>query len=439
MQTERPPRSDRTPWRLRLRSRALLLGAIGTTLLILALAIGQAIVSQRDARTQANAGVEALLALHQLLQATVDAETGQRGYLLTGDEAYLEPYSSARREINSSLGRLGVALRASGDDDDLARFNQVTALVGEKVTELDRTVGLARTGDGAAALAIVRKNTGKRVMDELRAEVRELVANEERTRSEAFDRASGLERNLLPLMGVLGALTIGLVLLALRAEQRRSAAEAEAAQAGALRAANERANLLASELNHRVKNLFSTTLTIVSLSARKRAPLDEVIEDIRDRILALSRAHIASQGGDSEGTTGLETVIAGTLQPYADGSGERVAIAGPQVEIPVRMVTPLGLIFHELATNAAKYGAFSADDGTVELTWETVEEPEGIPRVRLVWREKGGPPMRADGERPVSAGFGTRMIDLAADQLGGTIDRRWPASGAVVRLEFPVN
>jgi two-component sensor histidine kinase len=103
------------------------------------------------------------------------------------------------------------------------------------------------------------------------------------------------------------------------------------------------------------------------------------------------------------------------------------------------MVTPIGLIMHELATNAAKYGAFSADGGTVGVSWELLPDPEGDRLVRLRWEEQGGPAPQVGEGGPDITGFGTRMTALAVSQLGGTLDRQWPASGAIAQFEFPVS
>lgn len=439
MQDHTLSRAENRRAALRMRSRVPVLVAIGATLLVLALAIGQTIVSQRAARAQADAGVEALLALHGVMQATLDAETGQRGFLLTGDESYLEPYLDARHRADTSLVRLTTAMRAGSGEQDPQRLTRLSEVVGQKVAELDRTVSLARAGKRAEALAIVKQNVGKAQMDAIRSEVGIMIAREENDRAAAFAKASRLEHYLLPLIAVLGVLTLALVFLALRTEQRRSAAEAEAAQAEALRAANERANLLAGELNHRVKNLFSTILSIVSLSARKQAATREVIDDIRSRIMALSRAHIASQGREGDELVEIGTVIASTLQPYADSDGDngRVAVAGPEIEISVRAVTPLGLVVHELATNAVKYGALSSEGGKLDVSWRLVPHADG-PRVELVWRETGGPAPHPE-TKLTSGGFGTRMIALAIEQMGGTLDRQWPETGAVAHFEFPVS
>lgn len=438
MQDQPQARAGERRFALRMRSRAPVLAAIGATLLILALAIAQTIVSQRAARAQADAGVEALLTLSQVLQASLDAETGQRGFLLTGKEAYLEPYDRARPRIDTSLRRLEAAFEASNGKESVQGLASLSALINQRTAILDQTIALARAGQHDEAVSLVKSNRGKQLMDAIRARVASLSADEERTRSAAFVRASRLERILVPLMAVLGAITLGLVFFALRAEQRRSAAEAEAAQADALRAANRRANLLADELNHRVKNLFSTILSIVSLSARKQAETHEVINDIRSRIMALSRAHIASQGREGDELVDFAAVIVNTLQPYADSDGSgRVTIEGPEIQIPVRMVTPLGLIVHELATNAVKYGALSSDGGQLNVSWRLLPHADG-PRAELVWRETGGPEPDLDGEH-AGGGFGTRMIALAIEQLGGKLDRQWPETGAVAHFEFPVS
>jgi two-component sensor histidine kinase/CHASE3 domain sensor protein len=413
--------------------------AIGATLLALALAIGQTIASQREARSVGRASSDALLATHEVLEATLDAETGQRGYLLTRNEAYLQPYVSARHRLDTSLDKLRTILRSNpvlGDDRSMERLSR---LIDDKVAELDRTVSLTRAGATAEALTIVEEGIGKRQMDAIRSEAGALMDQKSQAREVAVARINSLESNLIPLIAVLGIMTMGLVVLALVTEQKRAAAVAEAMQADALRTANERANLLARELNHRVKNLFSVILSIVSLSARGTAPKEVMIEDIRARIRALALAHSATQGTDADEVIDLRGTIAATLQPYSLDGAERVAIEGPQVDVPARMVTPLGLIVHELATNAAKYGAFSATGGTVRVSWELVPGEDGGQLARLRWEELGGPTLQTGASGPEQSGFGSRMIALAVSQLGGTLERHWPASGAIAQFEFPIS
>jgi two-component sensor histidine kinase len=236
---------------------------------------------------------------------------------------------------------------------------------------------------------------------------------------------------------VLSLVILTLVYAGFRAEGRRAQAEVEAEQAAALREANERTELLARELNHRVKNLFSVILSIVALSGRKQASSREVVEDIRARVRALSLAHSASQGGYGSASVELGPLIARTMEPYADDAGQRVRVRGPDIDLPARMVTPLGLIVHELATNAVKYGALSDPEGTVDIVWAVASDPTGsADTLTLSWVEAGGPAIA--GAPAGRSGFGSQMTTLAAGQLGGAIEYDWPVSGAAVRLKFPL-
>jgi two-component sensor histidine kinase len=159
------------------------------------------------------------------------------------------------------------------------------------------------------------------------------------------------------------------------------------------------------------------------------------VNDIRARIHALSLAHAASQGAQAGARVALGPVIAKTMEPYADEDGRRVRVNGPEVELPVRMVTPIGLIVHELATNAIKYGALSVEDGAVDISWEIAPDGEAGPQLALSWIERGGPPVAGTAG---GGGFGSQMTQLAASQLGGAIEREWPTTGAVARVRFPL-
>lgn len=427
-------------WRLRFsRSMTPVFLGLAVALLAIAILIGQTILAQRDARRHAMAEGDALISLQRVLVTMLDAETGQRGYLITGDQSYLGPYVAARQRLSETLDKLESALDKSNSADpaDLVKLKQMT---GAKFAEMDRSVKLAGAGFPDQARAVVGSDIGKIQMDAIRKEIVRLGTERAANRALAFEQAGILEDRLLPLVGFLSLAIVGVVAVGLRAERRRAEASAEAEQAGALREANERAQLLTRELNHRVKNLFSVILAIVTLSGRKRAPSDEVVEDIRARIHALSRAHETSQGNAADSSSSLGAAIVRTMQPYADSEGRRVRIDGPQVDMPARMVTPIGLIIHELATNAAKYGALSTEQGMVEICWELSVTDMEAPRLTLRWIEKGGPPLSADmaASGAGAKGFGSRMIVLAAGQLGGEIEREWPPSGAMVRVTFPL-
>jgi two-component sensor histidine kinase/CHASE3 domain sensor protein len=410
---------------------------LSAALLALALAIGQTIVAQHDARERAMNEGDTLFALNEVMSAMLNGETGQRGFLLTGKSDYLTPYLYAKQRRDRALARLREVSARSPEPDLPGQLDRLDAMTNTKFAELDRSVALAQAGFRDQALAVIQADLGKVQMDAIRSEIGRMSLACADRRRDAFARAETLERRLLPLVAILGIAILALVYAGFRAERSRSLAEAEAEQAATLREANARTELLARELNHRVKNLFSVILSIVTLSGRKQASGSEILGDIRDRIRALSLAHSASLGSQGMTRAALGPVVVTTMEPYADDGGMRVRINGPDVELPVRMVTPLGLIIHELATNAAKYGALSVESGAVDIHWEIDRSNPAAPSLSLSWIETGGPPI-APEMAAGAGGFGTHMTTLAARQLGGALEREWPISGAVARLKFPL-
>jgi two-component sensor histidine kinase/CHASE3 domain sensor protein len=425
----------RRPSRLGKSMMPLFVG-LAAALMALGLVIGQTVVAQREARVRATFEGDVLLALNEVMAATLDGETGQRGYLLTGKREYLQPYRPARDRTERAMARLREMSAAAPDRQFAAQIDRLDALTRAKFDEMSRSVALAQAGFKDQAMALLQADFGQLQMDAIRAEVAALIVERANRRRDAFLRAAVLEIRLLPLVVGLSVAILALVYAGFRAERSRSLTEAEAEQAAALREANERAELLARELNHRVKNLFSVVLSIVALSGRKQTSKQEVVEDIGARIRALSLAHGASQGSSGTDMVELGALISRTMEPYADESGRRVTIGGAAVTLPVRMVTPIGLIIHELATNAVKYGALSVEGGTVAVNW-AVETDGGAAHLALSWVEVGGPPVDA-AACARGDGFGSRMTTLAAGQLGGAIEREWPAAGAVARLRFPL-
>ena len=106
---------------------------------------------------------------------------------------------------------------------------------------------------------------------------------------------------------------------------------------------------------------------------------------------------------------------------------------GPGIELPERAVVPLGLVLHELTTNAVKYGAWSKPGGMLTVRWRC---PDG--RLVLDWEEQGGEPPSAGSGEPAHRGFGSALIDGSARQLGGTIERRFKPEGVKVRIDLPL-
>jgi two-component sensor histidine kinase len=175
--------------------------------------------------------------------------------------------------------------------------------------------------------------------------------------------------------------------------------------------------LLIDELNHRVKNTLAILQAIVAQTFRSASKTER--EKFEGRLGALAEAHNLLSTEKWRGSD-LQDVIGRVLQPYLLSNPERMQMYGPTVPLSPRLAVVLSMIVHEMATNAAKYGALSNDVGTVRLDWEVTTEDAG-PKLRLVWAEASGPPVVA----PVQRGFGSRLIERSArDQLGGeaTVD-----------------
>jgi PAS domain S-box-containing protein len=192
--------------------------------------------------------------------------------------------------------------------------------------------------------------------------------------------------------------------------------------------------ILAHELSHRIKNIFAVIGGLVMLTARRQPELKQQADDLRDRIMALGRAHDfvrphSEKSRPASSQTSFQNLIWDLLKPYAVGSDARISITGIDVPIDDRSATPLALTFHELATNAAKYGSLSVDEGDVEIA---VSRKEAT--VEIIWRERGGPLVAS----PQRTGFGTELLTLSAvHQLGGKLHQEWRPDGLVVTVAIP--
>jgi two-component sensor histidine kinase len=204
------------------------------------------------------------------------------------------------------------------------------------------------------------------------------------------------------------------------------------------RAGDEARLLVARELNHRVKNLFAIANGLVSMTARSAKSPKEMAEALRGRLGALSRAHELARptfGADERAghATTLGRLIASILEPYAQaGPDNRLSLDGPQVSLGANAVTSLGLVLHELATNAAKYGSLSHSEGALTIGWGADNG-----EVTITWTEAGGPPV---AEEPAVRGFGSQLSTKSiTGQLSGTLEHDWRPEGLQVRITLPLD
>jgi PAS domain S-box-containing protein len=195
-----------------------------------------------------------------------------------------------------------------------------------------------------------------------------------------------------------------------------------------------RSKMLIDELNHRVKNTLSTVQSIVHQALRRPAEQGAIQEAIESRILALSRSHDLLTSTNWSGV-GLHDLVDMALSPFpaATGDVKRLAVSGDNVHLPPKSTLALAIAFHELATNAVKYGAFSNDAGSVSIRWIVSKEAKGA-RLTLHWQERDGPavsPIR-------SKGFGSWVIERGlAHELGGRVLLEYPPAGVKCTIEVP--
>ena len=197
---------------------------------------------------------------------------------------------------------------------------------------------------------------------------------------------------------------------------------------------SESNDLLARELSHRIKNIFAVISGLIAIRSRGRPELAEFAKEIGSAIRALGTAHDYVRPDDTRRSDNLQGLLRDLLRPYASEAIERLQVSGDDVEIGARAATPLALIFHELATNSAKYGALACDEGTIAVEIAVAAEDDGD--IRVSWSESmiG----ECDALDSTREGFGSRLLRMAVEsQLEGSFQRELGENGIVVNLAFP--
>jgi two-component system CheB/CheR fusion protein len=194
--------------------------------------------------------------------------------------------------------------------------------------------------------------------------------------------------------------------------------------------AEHQRELLIQELNHRVKNTLATIQAITHVSLRHSRSIKDFAAGFSGRLLAIARAHEGLVNGTATSSE-LADIVHRQVGPYAESSDGSLSIQGPPITLSASEAHNLGLILHEMATNATKHGSLSRAGGKVDIAWTL--DPHGG-RVVLVWTETGGPRV----EQPASDGFGSRLIRQMAASLEGNYRPTFEAGGFAAELEFPI-
>lgn len=197
---------------------------------------------------------------------------------------------------------------------------------------------------------------------------------------------------------------------------------------------SEQTEVMSRELSHRIKNIFAVINGLIGLSVRQDPAAGSFADQLRQRVAALGRAHEFARPHSEEsrptvGESTLHGMLREIMRPYPALDEGRIVIHGDDVGIDDRGATPLAMVFHELATNAVKYGALSTNDGLISIGTRLIDDD-----IMVDWNESGGPTI--DGE-PTRSGFGSRLVEMSVvKQLSGEIERHWNKDGLAVRLRL---
>jgi len=194
-----------------------------------------------------------------------------------------------------------------------------------------------------------------------------------------------------------------------------------------------RQQMLLKELSHRVKNTLAIVQSIAMQTLRATKDPSQFAGVFEARLMSLASAHSLLTQRAWEGAD-LGDIVRAAIAPFVSSAGQSAfQLSGPSTDIPANSTITLALMLHELLSNAAKYGSLSVPGGRVTISWRVTEAGDGG-RVYLHWKEEGGPP----AAEPARRGFGTRLLTMGTEQLGGEIAISFEASGLCCDLNFPL-
>lgn len=204
--------------------------------------------------------------------------------------------------------------------------------------------------------------------------------------------------------------------------------------------------LVSKELDHRIKNLFALTQGLIGLTAREADTVQAFSESLRGRLSALNESHglirATERKDKASAKPSLQAMLRKLTAPYqAAANLDRIAIDGDDIALDPDKVTPFALMFHELVTNAAKYGALRDSDGVLKVSFRRSEGALHIGWKEILGRKVSAAPGQGPGSFTArdDGGFGSRLLELVAEtQLQGSFSRRMEADGLRIEMNFPV-
>jgi len=379
----------------------------------------------RTTREQYEAATEELRAANEELQSINEEYRSTAEELETSKEE-LQSINEELQTLNNELKlKLELVSRAHNDLQNLMSATDVSTMF------LDSNLRIERfTPRMAELFNIVAGDEGRPVTDFThRLEYQDLVADAQRVLADLIP----IERTVRTTKGrwfmirlrpyrTLDDKIEGVVATFVDVTERREAEEAWEA----------RHSMLLDELSHRVKNTLALVQVIASQTLRDSGAKPETLTSLNERLSALGRTHDLLVHGEWRGAS-LESVAREQLAPYLMQNAQAVQLSGPSVDLAPAIATPMGLALHELAANAAKYGALSVPEGRVRLDWRTSDLHDGVRMLEVTWRESGGPPVNP----PERRGSGLSLIELGINEA--RVDMDFKSDGLVCAMTIPLS
>lgn len=386
----------------------------------------------------------------ELRNAMQTAESSQRGFVVTGNEIYLAPYRSAKTQAQRNLAALQALLPSYSNSDTVLR--RLTVVLATKFEELDRTIELKRNHRDEEVLAVFRTNSGKALTDEGNVFLSGIIvkADERLTSGVAEQRANTGRLRLVSAIGalvivaVVGGAAIGVTrytteLRATRDQLNALNSDLETrvtARTVDLAQARDRAEVLLSEVNHRVANsltLISALVTLQSKALDDQAA-KEALAETQERILAISLVHRRLYSSTDVRSVALDEYLSALLEHLrtslrSQGHGVTLSFDIQPVVLETDASINLGVVVTELVTNAFKY-AYPEGVGEIRVQLKNLPDEQA----ELVVQDNGIG--RGDGAPAKGTGVGSRIVNAMCASMGARIDYRNLQPGTAAHLVF---
>lgn len=414
------------------RAFRLLVGTVAALFLAFA-ALGAVFLWYDSAANSVSHTHQARTGISNVLQALTDAESAQRGYVVTGDRMFVD-------QVDSASVRAQEQLRAVTDltldnPEQQARLVILRAQMAKRLSVIDQTVAARAAGAPVAAIRIVRQGQGIAAMGQIRKLVDELDRAEADLEAQRAERAATIR--LLVMVALVGfaALLAWLFIRAVRDINLDREVEADTAER--LRALLADRTLLLAEVNHRVKNSLQQIASVVRLQSRAVSHPDarEALDQTLARIMAVGRVHEQLYKSDARiGLFDAGAYAEGLARELVDSMGRDDIALETRVEavlLDASQAVPLALILNELVTNALKYGCPKDVAPRIQVTFGTDGDSY---RLRVADNGDGLP----KGFSPKTAkSLGMRAIEALTRQLGGRLEIEAVKTGASFAVVFP--